>query len=165
MSHDEITFDEAMMRRCILLAKRAQESGNTAVGSVITEGNEIIVEVEEQTPAGNDIFAHAELAAVREACRRLGRKHIPEATLYTTAEPCLMCSFAIREAQIARVVIGTPTQHIGGIHSNYPILTAKDVETWTDPPIVVWSGLTEEIEPLRSMLRLEGDEGNGKGHA
>ncbi len=61
-----------------------------------------------------------------------------EATLYSTAEPCFLCSFAIREAGLRRVVIGAPTPDIGGVASRYPILVADDVVRWGPAPEVVW---------------------------
>jgi tRNA(adenine34) deaminase len=69
--------------------------------------------------------------------------------LYTTAEPCLLCSFAIREARIERIVIGTSVPHIGGATSPYPILSAADVPPWGAPPTIVWGVLQKECEALR----------------
>ena len=142
----ETWLDRSMMQRCLRLALRAGEAGNTPVGSILAIGDALIVEQEEEVPKGTDIFGHAELVAVRRGCRRLKRKHLPEATLYTTAEPCLMCSFGIREARIGRVVMGLPTPEIGGVSSSYPILTVHEIGRWGSPPIVIWSELADEIE-------------------
>jgi tRNA(adenine34) deaminase len=136
------------MRHCIELARQAKRAGNTAVGSLIAIGPRIVVDVEEETPGGPDRFAHAELLAVRRATERLGRKTFPEAVLYTTVEPCLLCSFAIREARIGRIVIGTSVPHIGGATSPYPILLTADITPWGAPPTIVWGVLQKECEAL-----------------
>lgn len=126
------------MERCRELALEAKAAGNTAVGSLVAVADRVIAEAGEECPAGPDPFAHAELLAVRSAIAELGRPLPPEATLYSTAEPCFLCSFAIREAGLRRVVIGRPTPGIGGATSRYPILVADDVERWGAPPDVVW---------------------------
>ena len=127
-----------MMRRCEELAQAAKLAGNTPVGALLATGHRVVAEAEEEVPAGDDPFAHAELLVVRRAVQALGRKQLPEATLYTTAEPCLLCSFAIREFGIGRVVIGSATPDIGGATSQYPVLSASDVPRWGAPPEIVW---------------------------
>lgn len=126
------------MERCSTLAGEARRTGNTAVGSVVAVRDEVISEASEAVPSGPDPFAHAELIAVRDAMARFGRSFPDDATLYTTHEPCLLCSYAIREAGIARVVMAAPTPDIGGVTSKHPILVVTDVERWTPPPTVEW---------------------------
>lgn len=138
MSHADV--DALHMDRCRVLAEEAREAGNTPVGSLVAIGSETIAEAGEEVPAGPDPFAHAELLAVREAMGRLGRALPSGATLYTTHEPCLLCSFAAREAGIERVVIGTRTPDIGGVTSAHPILVASDISRWGAPPVIVWWG-------------------------
>ena len=130
--------DDRFLQRCRELTERARRAGNTAVGLVVTLEGRVVAEAEETVPGGPDPFAHAELVAVRRAMARLGRERLRRATLYTTKEPCLLCSFAIREARIGRVVIEAPTAEIGGVTSRYPILPAEDVARWGPPPEIVW---------------------------
>jgi len=131
-------IDARHMQRCRALAEEAGSAGNTPVGSLIAVGSEVVAEASEAVPAGPDPFAHAELLAVRDAMSRLGRTLPDGVTLYTTHEPCFLCSFAVREAGIRRVVIGARTPDIGGVTSSYPILVAADVHRWKEPPVVVW---------------------------
>ena len=98
---------EEFMRRCIQLARQAREQGNTAVGSVVVFGGKIVGEGAEQLPAGNDLTGHAELLACQRAVETLKVRSLEKATLYSTAEPCFMCSYVIRQCRIARVVYGT----------------------------------------------------------
>ncbi len=130
--------DRRLMLRVSELAAEAGRAGNTAVGAIVAQGERILAEAEEETPKGPDPFAHAELVAVRRAMTATGRRHLPEATVYTNVEPCFLCSYAIREARIGRVVIGRPTPEIGGVSSRYPLLTANDIDRWDRAPDVVW---------------------------
>ncbi len=138
MRDDQKDLDHRLMMRCLELAVDARRVGNTPVGSLVAIGSEIISEAAEATPAGPDRFAHSELIAVERALRRLGKKHAPEATLYTTTEPCFLCTYAIRETRIGRIVIGGTVPEIGGVTSSYPLLLADDISRWGTPPEVVW---------------------------
>ncbi len=140
MKHHTTRHDERLIDRCRDLAQAASRAGNTAVGSLVAIQGRVVAEAEEVTPAGPDPFAHAELIAVKRAMKELGRRTFPEATLYTNVEPCFMCSFAIREAKIGRVVIESSTPEIGGVGSRYPILAAKDIARWGQPPTILWIG-------------------------
>lgn len=135
---DRESVDRQHMARCGELADEARSAGNTPVGSLVALGSKVISEASEAVPAGPDPFAHAELLVVREAMERADGSGLDDATLYTTHEPCFLCSYAIREADIRRVVIKTPTPGIGGATSRYPILIATDVPRWRHSPKVVW---------------------------
>lgn len=126
------------MARCAELAEQARAAGCTPVGSVIVLDSEVIAEAAEEVPRGPRAFAHAELLAVEQALRTTTRDALARATLYSTAEPCLLCGFAIREARIGRVVIARPTGEIGSVSSRFPILTTADVTRWGPPPAIVW---------------------------
>lgn len=142
-------FDRRMMRRCIDLAASAKRSGNTAVGCVITVGETVVAEAEEECPAGSEPFAHAELLAVVAALRATDRSTLRRATLYTTNEPCFLCSFAIREAGIGRVVFAVETAEIGGATSAYPILEATDITRWGPAPKIESGLLATEYREHR----------------
>lgn len=130
--------DASWMRRCEELASRAAAAGNTPVGAVVVMDGAAIGEAAEEAPRGQRRFAHAELLAVEAALRTTGRRVVERATLYSTAEPCILCGFAIREAHIARVVVGRPSGDIGSIRSRFPVLGADWVDRWGPPPEVVW---------------------------
>lgn len=131
-------LDLERMARCRELARRAGQDGNQPIGALVAVGGEVLAEAEEQTPAGPLAFAHAELLAVQRAISASGRRRLPEATLYSTHEPCFLCSYALRAARIGRVVIESAVPEIGGATSRYPILTADDILTWGPPPVLVW---------------------------
>jgi tRNA(adenine34) deaminase len=141
---------EEFMRRCIQLAGHAKEQGNTAVGSVVVFGGKIVGEGVEQLPAGNNLTGHAELLACQRAIETLKFRSLEKATFYSTAEPCFMGSYVIRQCRIAQVVYGSETPMIGGITSSFPILTAVGLNSWESVPKVIGDVLAEECRRLRS---------------
>ena len=142
---------EEFMRRCIQLAHQAKAQGNTAVGSVVVFGGKIVGEGFEQLPAGNNLTGHAEVLACQQAIETLKIHSLKKAILYSTAEPCFMCSYVIRQCRIAKVVYGTETAMIGGITSSFPILTALGLNVWKPAPQVLGGILAEECRRLHSQ--------------
>ncbi len=127
--------DHFFMQRCEALAAVAAQRQESPVGSVVVLEGKIIGEGIEAGKAKQDITCHAEVEAIREAVKKHG-KDLSAATLYTTHEPCILCSYVIRHHRIGRVVIRQSVAHIGGATSAYPILTATDVSIWGEPPVV-----------------------------
>ena len=128
---------EGFMRRCLDLAGRAGEEGNTPVGAVIVKAGKIVAEGLEQVPEGLDVTAHAEVNAVRGACLNLGTVDLSGCTLYSTAEPCWLCAYAVREARITVVVYGRKSADVGAVTSAFPMLLTKNVAHWGEPPEIV----------------------------
>lgn len=101
-----MTGDQVFMRLAIQEAQRATAEGNQPFGSLVVDAGRIIGRGRNLVHTAGDATAHAELLAVRDACRARGTFALEGATLYTTCEPCLMCTGAIASARLARVVIG-----------------------------------------------------------
>ena len=141
---------EQYMRRCIELARIAQSRKNTPVGSVVVIDGEIVGEGIEDLPSGTSITGHAEVIACQSAVDRTGSRVLHGATLYTTAEPCFMCSYVIRQCDIALVVYGVTTPNIGGITSSHSILTDAKLSGWNPAPRVLRGILESECQQLRS---------------
>jgi tRNA(adenine34) deaminase len=139
---------EYFMRTCIELARRAGTSHDTLVGSLVVCNGRIIGEGVEGVRAKADITAHAEIEAVKASCVALKSLLLEGCVLYTTAEPCFMCSYAIRQARISQVVIGRRSPDMGGVSSKFPILTDPAIENWWAPPEVVTGILQKECEEL-----------------
>ena len=145
---DEAATHEGHMRRCLELARQARAEGNTPVGSVVVLGGQIVGEGVEQLPRGNDPTGHAEVLACRMAAARLGSSRLEGAVLYSTAEPCLMCSYVIRKSGVASVVYGTAVPHVGGVTSSLPVLTTPSLDEWRPAPRVLGGVLAEECRKL-----------------
>jgi tRNA(adenine34) deaminase len=100
-----MNVDEYWMRRAIELADVATLDGDVPVGAVLVSGD-VVVETYNEKEKNADATAHAEMLALRDASRRLGRWRLSDATLYVTKEPCLMCAGAIVAARVKRLVYG-----------------------------------------------------------
>lgn len=94
------------MRRALELAAQAAAEGDVPVGCVIVRDGEIIGEGRNRREENGDATAHAELEAIRQACAALGDWRLEGCTIYITLEPCPMCTGAIINARIPRVVFG-----------------------------------------------------------
>jgi tRNA(adenine34) deaminase len=99
-----IDFDVFFMNEALKLAKNAYDEDEVPVGAVVVCDNKIIGKGYNQVEKLSDPTAHAEVLAITAACNYLGSKYLDKCTLYITLEPCMMCTGAIREAQIQRVV-------------------------------------------------------------
>ena len=99
------------MRAAIDEALRAGAAGNIAVGSVVVRDDAVIGAGHNTVNADGDPTAHAEVMAIRDACRREGSVSLEGATLYTSMEPCPMCLWAIRAAGIGELVLGARHAH------------------------------------------------------
>ena len=142
---------EQFMRRCIELAEIARSQGNTPVGSIVVLDREIVGEGIEDLPAGVDVTGHAEILACQAATDQIGSTRLAGATLYSTAEPCFMCSYVIRQCEVSLVVFGVDTPNIGGITSSHPILTDMSLSGWRPAPRVLAGVLQNECGNLRSI--------------
>ncbi|MDE2305185.1 MAG: tRNA adenosine(34) deaminase TadA [Gammaproteobacteria bacterium] len=98
--------DTLYMRNALVLAQRAEREGEVPVGALVVSAGEIVGEGWNRPIGANDPTAHAEIIALREAGRRLGNYRFADATLYVTLEPCAMCTGALINARVMRVVFG-----------------------------------------------------------
>lgn len=110
-------MDEIFMAEAIALAKEAAQAGEVPVGCVIVRGNVIVGRGRNRREETKSALAHAEIAAIAEACRNLGGWRLWECTLYVTLEPCSMCAGAILNARIPRVVYGASDSKFGAVNS------------------------------------------------
>lgn len=123
---DQTDIDSSMMRRCIMLSVTATKRGEFPFACVICDGDTVVAESTNLVQQDGDITRHAELVAISEAQKVLGRKRLSECTLYSNIEPCPMCSFPIREARIGRVVYAIRSPKMGGA-SRWNILRDSEI--------------------------------------
>lgn len=98
--------DEHYMKEALKEASKAFENDEVPVGAVLVMNDKIIARAYNQVELLNDCTAHAEILAVTTAFQAMGSKYLPDATLYVTVEPCLMCSGALYWSKIGKVVFG-----------------------------------------------------------
>jgi len=138
--------DDFFLRRCSELAKKAAEKGNSAVGAVIVKDEQIISEGEEAATTRNDITCHAEIEAIRLAVKNLKTNNLSGYTLYSTHEPCIMCSYAIRFYRITKVVYLHKADYLGGVSSSMPLLITDQLPShWGNAPLTVHFKMENKI--------------------
>lgn len=98
--------DERFMKEAIRQAKKALALGDVPIGCVIEYEGKIIGRGYNRRMADKTVLAHAELIAIKKACRKMGDWRLEGCTMYVTLEPCPMCAGAIVQARIPSVVIG-----------------------------------------------------------
>ena len=103
------------MRMALDLAGRAEALGEVPVGAVVVLGGEVVGTGFNHPVGGNDPTAHAEIAAIRDASRKLENYRLTAATLYCTVEPCIMCLGAALHARIGRLVYGASDPKVGAV--------------------------------------------------
>lgn len=141
------------MRRCLELAGQALAADDVPVGALVVHEGRIVGEGCERTRARLDPAAHAEVEALRAACRALGTLDLAGATLYSTVEPCMLCAYAVRRAHVRRVVFGARAGTLGGVTGPYPLLTDAGVNAGGDPPAIEGGVLADASEILLAEYR------------
>ncbi|UNK37437.1 nucleoside deaminase [Shinella sp. H4-D48] len=96
-------------------ARAAGKRGEVPVGAVLVMDGAIMAQAGNRTRADNDVTAHAEVAVIREAARKLGQERLTGADLYVTLEPCTLCAAAISFARIRRLYYGAEDPKGGGV--------------------------------------------------
>ena len=105
--------DEAFMKEAVRQAKKAAAIGDVPIGCVIVKEGRIISRGYNRRNADKTVLSHAEITAIKRACKKEGDWRLEDCTLYVTLEPCPMCAGAIVQARIPRVVIGSMNAKAG----------------------------------------------------
>ena len=105
--------DEYYMMQALKEARNAFEQGEVPVGAVVVINEKIIARGYNMVEKLKDPTAHAEMIALTSAFNLLGAKYIPDATLYVTVEPCLMCAGAIYWSKLGKIVYGADDEKNG----------------------------------------------------
>lgn len=101
-----MTLQESYMKAAIKQAKKAESLGEVPIGCVIEYEGKIIARGYNRRIIDKSVLAHAEIAAIKKACKKIGDWRLEGCTMYVTLEPCPMCAGAIVQARIPKVVIG-----------------------------------------------------------
>lgn len=100
--------EEYFMKMALREAEKAYAEGEVPVGALVVIDGKIISRGYNMVEKLKDPTAHAEVIALTSAFNALGSKYLPDATLYVTVEPCLMCAGAIHWSKVGRIVWGAP---------------------------------------------------------
>lgn len=118
-------WDLFWMTKALTLAKKAASQGEVPVGALIvnSEKNLLVSKAFNLREQIQSALGHAELLAIHRASKRLGAWRLSGHTLYVTLEPCVMCSGAILQSRIDRLVFGAPDPKGGATESLYQVLS------------------------------------------
>lgn len=105
--------DEYFMKQALKEAMIAYEEGEVPVGAVVVMDGKLVARGHNMVEKLNDPTAHAEMIAITSAFSHIGAKYLPDATLYVTVEPCLMCTGALYWSKVSRIVWGADDEKNG----------------------------------------------------
>ena len=118
-------MDELYMKKALDMANKAYKKNDVPVGCIIVKDDRIIAKAYNTKNIKNCSINHAEILAIKKACKKLGTWHLDDCTLYVTMEPCLMCCGAIIQSRIKRVVYGAKCDKFGYVCSIGEVLNSK----------------------------------------
>jgi len=133
-------MDEIFMMEALKEAKKAYEIKEVPIGAVIVRNGEVVGRGFNQKETLKDATLHAEISAIKDACKNLGGWRLPGCTMYVTLEPCPMCAGALVNARIERLVIGTRDLKTGACGSVINIVQMEKLNHQID----VQYGILEE---------------------
>lgn len=144
MNQEEL--DKKFLREAIRLAQESMQSGQGGpFGAVIVKDNSILASGSNAVTSENDPTAHAEVVAIRRACKALGHFQLDDCVLYTSCEPCPMCLGAIYWARPKRIVYACTRQDAADIDFDDAFIYEEIAET-----------LEKRKIPMQGLLREEG---------
>lgn len=157
--------DKKYMRLALEEARKAAELGEIPIGAVLVENasGEVIAAAHNMRESWQDATAHAEVLVIRAACAKLRRWRLSGCTLYVTVEPCPMCSGAIVNGRVDRVVYGCPDAKAGGAESIFNIITNPNLNHCAE----VVSGVCEEecAQVMKNFFKRRREENKARRQA
>ncbi len=133
------------MSIALKLAKRSYKLGEVPVGAVVVYNDQIIGTGYNQKETKQNPIKHAEIIAIEEACKTKKSWRLNDCTLYVTLEPCLMCSGAIIQSRISKVIYSTSSQKFGFI--NY-VENVFENSKHNHKPVIIQGILEKESQKL-----------------
>ncbi len=139
------------MQRALAQAREAGDQGEVPVGAIVVQEGRILAVAGNRQVASQDPSAHAEIRALRKACRNVKNHRLPGATVYVTLEPCLMCLGCLVQARVQSLVFGAADPKSGAAGS---VVDGLSLPGLNHRPEVAGGILAEEGgELLRAFFR------------
>jgi tRNA(adenine34) deaminase len=154
---------EKYMKQAIRLAGKAAELGEVPIGCVIEYQGKVIGRGYNRRTTDKSTLAHAEIIAIKKACKKMGDWRLEDCTMYVTLEPCQMCAGAIVQARVKKVVIGCMNPKAGCAGSILNVLQMDEF----NHQVEIERGVLEEecsqmltsfFKNLRKKLKVEKEE-------
>ena len=136
----ERELDSHWMRQAVAAASEAKERGEVPIGTCIVLGETVLAVAGNRTRTDGDPTAHAEIVALREAAAKVRNYRLPEAVVYSTIEPCVMCAGALIQARVKRLVYGARDERAGAVESHFRVCDTD----FLNHRIEVTAGVLEE---------------------
>jgi tRNA(adenine34) deaminase len=146
---------EKYMEQCLVLAEIALQNGNPPVGAIIVFERTVIGKGIESGKSTGDITNHAEILAIRDAINNGYSNNLHQAKMFTTHEPCIMCSYLIRHHKLPHIIYGTSVPFIGGATSQFKVLLNEDVPNWGKKPIITEGICEKECNELTRIFEIK----------
>lgn len=159
-TYTQTTDHEKYMKEALKQARKAYKLGEVPIGCVIVYQDKIIGRGYNRRNTDKNTLSHAEITAIRRASRVIGDWRLEDCTLYVTLEPCQMCSGAIVQARIPKVVIGCMNPKAGCAGSILNILQTPEFNHQVDTTTGVLEAecsamLVNFFKELRKRVRKE----------
>lgn len=149
------------MRLALDMAEASKRWGEFPFGAVIVRGNHVLAAVENAEARRGDVTAHAEMVAISQTCRQLGRRDLSDCTIYSSTEPCPMCAAAIFQSNIPRVAFALFRDDLPHLFRRRKIRIAQLADDWDYHPELEGGILRDEallaFEGLEKPWRVRGE--------
>ncbi len=139
---------EKFMQHAVKLARIALIRGDDPVGTIIVLKGEVIGTGVDSVKTTKSVTNRAEIIAINTAIEFVNSDVLKDSFLYSTREPCLMCSYMIRHYNIPQVIYGTAIDYVGGHTSEIKVLETKEVPSWGASPAITSGILERDIKDL-----------------
>ena len=141
--------DEKYMRQALKQAKKAYLLGEVPIGCVIVQNEKVIARGYNRRNTDKSVLAHAEISAIRKACRKTGDWRLEDCDIYITLEPCQMCAGAIVQSRIRKAVMGCMNPKAGCAGS---VLNLLDVSAFNHQVEITKGVLEDECSEMISSF-------------
>jgi tRNA(Arg) A34 adenosine deaminase TadA len=136
---------EKFIKKTYDLAISAQEKGNHPFGALLVIDNQIVLTAENTVNTDHDVTRHAELNLVSKASQQLDEEELSKAVLYTSTEPCAMCTGAIFWAGISHIVYGCSAEALGNIAGGSFVVPCRELLKYGKREVTVTGPILQEL--------------------
>ena len=143
------SIDEKFMTQALKEAEKSANFDEVPVGAVIVKDGKIIARGHNLRETKKDPTAHAEIIAIRKACKKLNSWRLEGCTIYVTIEPCSMCAGTLLWSRIQKIVYGAKDPKGGALSSSYNLFEVKNIN---HHPEIVGGVLEEKCSSLMTSF-------------
>lgn len=150
--------NEKYMKIALSLAKKAFKNGDIPIGAIVVDKNGVILgKGYNRKEKDKNALNHAEIIAIKQACKKIDSWRLEECTIYSTLEPCLMCVGAILQARINHIVFGLASNKFGCVESLYNLSIDKKFNHCSDYTHQPLPESKELLQTFFNQLRNQND--------